>query len=118
MRTILVVEDDPEIRSPLVDRLESAGYHVQTAANGMEALERLRDSGAISLILLDLMMPRMNGFEFRERQLTDSTMASVPVIVVTGHGQMAERIPSLGDVPCLRKPVDCGELLALIERLT
>jgi CheY-like chemotaxis protein len=118
MKTILLVEDDDEIRSSMADVLEHRGYHVRTASNGVEALEQLRESGAISLILLDLMMPRMNGFVFRERQLKDPTLASIPVIVITAYGQMAENIASLGPIPCLRKPVVYDELVALIERLT
>ncbi|HEY3360215.1 MAG TPA: response regulator [Polyangia bacterium] len=118
LKTILLVEDDPEIRASMSDILEQHGYYVRTAANGVEALEQLRESGSITIILLDLMMPRMNGFEFRERQLQDPTLATLPVIVITAYGQMAEKVAALGQVPCLRKPVDYQELIALIERLT
>jgi two-component system, chemotaxis family, chemotaxis protein CheY len=117
-KTILVVEDDPELRHSTGEFLRRSGYYVVAAADGVQGLELLRQSGAITLILLDLLMPRMNGFEFRERQMQDPTLAQIPVIVVTAHGQLAERAGALGAVPVLRKPLDFDELVRLIEQLT
>jgi len=118
LKTILVVEDDVDIREMTTELLREAGYFVEAAADGVEALACLRSSGAISLVVLDLNMPRMNGFEFRERQLADPTLAPIPVIAVTAYGQLAEQVARLGPVPCLKKPFDHDELLAMIERLT
>lgn len=118
LRTILVVEDDHDLRRLTTQLLREAGYFVEGAADGVEALDRLRSTGAISLIVLDLNMPRMNGFEFRERQQADPTLASIPVIAVTAYGQLAEQVARLGPVPCLKKPFDHEELLAMIDRLT
>ena len=118
LKTILLVDDDPDIREATGSLLRESGYFVETAANGVEALDSLRSSGAINLVLLDLNMPRMNGFEFRERQLADATLAAIPVIAVTAYGQLAEQLARLGPLPCLHKPVDGDELIGLIEKLT
>jgi CheY-like chemotaxis protein len=118
LRTILVVEDDHDLRQLTTAVLREVGYFVESAADGVEALEKLRTTGAISLVVLDLNMPRMNGFEFRERQLADATLAAIPVIAVTAYGQLAEQLARLGPIPCLKKPFGHEELLAMIERLT
>jgi CheY-like chemotaxis protein len=118
LKTILVVEDDIDIREMTGELLRDAGYFVESAADGVEALERLRSTGAISLVVLDLNMPRMNGFEFRERQLGDPTLAGIPVIAMTAYGQLAEQTARLGPVPCLHKPFERTELITMIERLT
>jgi two-component system, chemotaxis family, chemotaxis protein CheY len=117
MKTVLLVEDDPEVRDTTREALERMGFYVVSAADGMEALEVLRSTGSVSLILLDLMMPRMNGFEFRQRQRQDPTLAGIPVIVVTAYGQLAEKVQELGSVSTLRKPIDFDELSALLQRL-
>jgi CheY-like chemotaxis protein len=118
LKTILLVDDDPGIREATGELLRECGYFVDTAADGVEALERLRSTGAISLILLDLNMPRMNGFDFRTRQIADPTLAAIPVIVMTAYGQLAEQTARLGPLPCLRKPINGDELVAMIEKLT
>ena len=112
-----MVEDDHDLRELTTAILREAGYFVESAVDGVDALERLRSTGAISLIVLDLNMPRMNGFEFRERQLADPTLAAIPVIAVTAYGQLAEQLARLGPVPCLKKPFGHDELLAMIDRL-
>src|SRR5580765_7790969 len=81
--SILLVEDDFDMRDALIPILEYAGHHVVGAANGREALEQLRAGPKPSLILLDLMMPVMNGTEFRAEQLRDPALASIPVVVVS-----------------------------------
>jgi len=118
LKTILLVDDDPGVREATGELLREVGYFVETAADGVEALERLHSSGAINLILLDLNMPRMNGFDFRQRQVEDPTLAAIPVIVMTAYGQLAEQTARLGPLPCLRKPVNADELVAQIEKLT
>jgi two-component system, chemotaxis family, chemotaxis protein CheY len=118
LRTILVVEDDHDLRQLTTEFLREAGYFVESAVDGVDALEKLRSTGAISLVVLDLNMPRMNGFEFRERQQADPTLAAIPVIAVTAYGQLAEQIARLGPVACLKKPFDPDELIAMIDRLT
>src|ERR1700758_817248 len=84
---ILLVDDDIPSTEALKEMLEGAGYDVVCAENGREALARLHETGPICVILLDIMMPGMNGFEFREAQLKDPTLASIPVVVVTADGR-------------------------------
>src|SRR5437867_5669934 len=83
-KSILIVEDDADVRGALTAVLESEGYSVVEAAHGQEALQHLRANAAgFCMILLDLWMPVMNGWEFRAEQLKDPTLAEVPVMSVT-----------------------------------
>jgi len=116
MRPILVVEDDPDVRDALRLVLEQAGYGVVCAAEGREALDRLRDC-APSLILLDLMLPVMDGFEFRVQQLQDPAIAGIPVIVFSCGADIQEKVAPMRVAACLRKPVDVDALLDLIRVL-
>jgi CheY-like chemotaxis protein len=81
--TVLVVEDDQDIREALSDALGAEGYEVQVAENGRAGLEVLRGGCLADVILLDLLMPVMSGWEFRQEQLEDPTLAGIPVIVVS-----------------------------------
>ena len=80
---VLVVEDDPATREALVVFLRHEGYPAESVNDGQQALARLRDKKPPSLVLLDLMLPVMDGFEFRVQQLQDPTLAGIPVIVVS-----------------------------------
>jgi CheY-like chemotaxis protein len=111
-REVLLVEDDDDIRTDLAELLRLKGYSVQTAANGAEALDRLRDPELPCLILLDLMMPVMDGWQFREAQLQDDTLAEVPVVVITG---IAEDTAALQAKKVLRKPVRLDDLVSTIR---
>src|SRR5713226_6627597 len=82
-RRLLVVEDDWELRSSLSDLLRRDGYDVADAANGSEALDYLKSSPAPDLILLDLMMPVKDGWQFRIEQKKDPTIASIPVLAMS-----------------------------------
>src|SRR5207249_387698 len=83
--TVLVVEDDFDLRDALVPILEYEGHRVVSAANGREALDWLHAMPPPSLILLDLMMPVMNGEEFRAEQLRDPALASIPGVILSAH---------------------------------
>ena len=98
-RQILVVDDDTDLRETLGELLTEGGFDARLAENGRVALEVLR-SGTHHprLILLDLMMPEMNGWQFREEQLKDEALREIPVIVMTA------------------KPVGLGQLLEAVER--
>src|SRR5262245_6942739 len=97
-RTVLVVEDDAPTREVVGLILSSQGYATREAKNGQEALDRLRQGPPPGLILLDLAMPVMDGFEFRRRQLGDAALASVPVVVLSGLARAAGHAAALGDV--------------------
>jgi len=111
-RRVLVVDDDPDIRAVLSDVLGATGYEVATAGHGREALELLR-AQPFGLVVLDLMMPVMTGWEFREAQLGDPAIAHVPVIVVSA-ARAPRAVPAAAFLP---KPFDMDELLALTARL-
>jgi CheY-like chemotaxis protein len=90
-KTVLVVDDDDDLREMVAEMLELEGFDVRAARNGREALDFLRSNPAPSVIVLDLMMPIMNGQEFRTEQLRDETLARIPVVLLTaaydGRGQ-------------------------------
>ena len=89
---------------------------MSTAENGRQALERLREAEPCCCILLDIMMPVMNGFEFREEQLKDPKLAAIPVIVVTADGRARERAHQLGSDVFFQKPLSPPALLSAIRR--
>jgi CheY-like chemotaxis protein len=108
---ILVVDDDEDVRDAMCLVLERAGYVVSLAAHGKEALESLHQHGAPDLILLDLMMPVMDGWELRERLALDPDLARIPMIVLSA----GDRLPE--DVPILRKPVNLDTVLSTIANV-
>jgi CheY-like chemotaxis protein len=112
---ILIVEDDFDIRDALTQILEEEGYTVATAANGREALDALAGGPMPSLILLDLMMPIMNGWQFRAEQLKDARLASVPVLVISADPHLQAKVAMLGAVGILKKPIMLDDLLAAVE---
>ena len=118
-RSVLVVEDDPDIRESVVEVLQDEGYTVLAAADGQEALERLSGKDPRPhIILLDLMMPVMNGYQFRAAQLERADLAAIPVLVVTADANARAKAESLSAAGFVQKPVKIQPLLDLIERLT
>jgi CheY-like chemotaxis protein len=114
---VLVVEDDLEIRETLIEVLGEHGYEVVGAADGQEALSALRAGGAQPcLILLDLMMPRMDGRAFREAQVADAALASIPVVVLSAYHDVAENARDMRAAEHLRKPVRLAELLRIMRQ--
>lgn len=115
-RTVLVVDDDPYIREALAEVLEDEGYPVATAADGEEALERLAGAPAPALILLDLRMPGMSGWELRRRLLADPSLAGIPVVLLSADSRLEEAQAVLGAAGSLRKPPSLEDLLAAVGR--
>ncbi len=116
-RKIMVVEDDFAIRETIAELLEDEGYGVTRASNGAEALERLHDTAETNLILLDLMMPIMDGWEFRSRQRNDPQLADIPVVVLSADNSLEQKVSTLGVEAWLSKPFDVECLLETIDRL-
>ena len=112
-RIILLVDDDDDVREAFIDVLRNEGYEITTARNGCEALELLRRGARPGVILLDLMMPVMDGFEFRAQQLADPSLADLPVVVLTA-GLVSERVRQLRPLAYLTKPFDLDDLLRVV----
>jgi len=117
-RSVLLIEDDADIRESIASLLEQEGYRVDTACNGREALDRLEQLGsAPDVILLDLMMPVLDGAGFRSEQEKSPAFAQIPVVVVSGDGNPLPKAKSLGAAGWLKKPFEAGELLAVVDRV-
>ena len=114
---MLVIDDDPSICSALSEVLREEGFEVASATNGREALDLLRGGPAPSAILLDLMMPVMDGWDFRQVQLQDPGLRDIPVVVVTAAGFSPSTIRTqFGAVALIPKPVPLIELLNVLGR--
>lgn len=113
--TILLIEDDPQLRDSVQAVLEVEGYQVLTAGHGLEGLQRLQDAPAPCLILLDLMMPVMNGWEFLESMRERSDPVQPPVVVVSAAAQLDD-VQERFHCQVLHKPFDVDHLLALAEQ--
>jgi two-component system, chemotaxis family, chemotaxis protein CheY len=115
---ILLVEDDENIRQDLVCILEGEGYHVATAVNGSEAITCLQTITLPRLILLDLMMPVMNGWELLQELRKRQRFARIPIIIVSGAGKGAgnvqEQAKALGVAGYLEKPFELAYVLAMV----
>lgn len=114
MSVVLVVDDDTDLRETMCDVLEADGHATRSARNGAEALALLRREPGIDLVMLDLMMPVMNGWEFREAQLADIELSRIPVVVMTAAADLA-RSP-IAAAQILPKPVTTKALLAAIAQ--
>lgn len=110
---VLVIDDEADLRETLADLLEEEGFSTEQAANGVQALALLRaEAPRPDVILLDLMMPEMSGWQFRDEQLADPELASIPVVVMSAVD--ASGVDA--DVK-LKKPFDVRHLLSSVERL-
>jgi CheY-like chemotaxis protein len=112
-RTVLIVEDDQEIRETLKEIVAAEGYHTLEAQNGRVALDLIDRGNQPCLILLDLMMPEMNGWEFLEKRRQNAVIAAIPTVVVTAAGLGAT---PFGATSILKKPILLLELISLIEK--
>jgi CheY-like chemotaxis protein len=108
---ILIVEDDEDIRAAMAELLESEGFEVAVASNGKEGLEVLGQIGPPCLVLLDLMMPVMNGEDFLRQVRKDPALDLIPVIIVTASG----RTPLPGTQGILKKPFEINDLFATVS---
>jgi CheY-like chemotaxis protein len=112
--SVMVVEDDQDIRDILSEVLIGAGYSAVTACNGAQALEILKTVKP-GLILLDLNMPVMNGFEFRSLQKSDPAIAQIPTVVMSALHNMVAHLPELVIEEALEKPLELDQLLRVVE---
>jgi len=113
-KSILIVEDDDDVRECLAVFLEGEGYRVVEAEDGQQALVRLRSAPDFCLILLDLFMPVMNGWAFRAEQLRDPALATIPVIVISADAGTPQKATALGAVDSMVKPIEFDRLLQAV----
>jgi CheY-like chemotaxis protein len=114
---ILVVEDDDAIRESIMQLLDAQGYRVTGATNGRGALHYLRKAPVLpGLILLDLMMPVMDGWTFRTQQLADPRLADIPVVILSATNDPAHHAAELHVDEYLQKPLDVPRLLGIVDR--
>ncbi len=112
---VLVVEDDADIREALMDSLRESGCEVAGASNGVAALRYLATAQPLPcLILLDLMMPVMDGRAFRETQLQDPRIAHIPVVVLSAYRDVQASAEKLGAAAVLRKPPEMADVMSAI----
>jgi CheY-like chemotaxis protein len=115
-QVVLVVEDDPDALDAITTILEDAGYDALRAANGSEALRQLgHHNGRCDLILLDLLMPVMNGWDFRRRQKETPAFADIPVLLMSAGAHMPTVSGELNAAGYVTKPVEVSDLLAVVQ---
>jgi DNA-binding response OmpR family regulator len=112
---ILVVEDDMDLGETVCEILKMSGYRAVHATDGLVALQMLGEGGLYDLILLDLMMPRMDGWAFRQAQMRDKKLKNIPVVVLSAVGEISKPIKA-DDL--LRKPVAPDSLLETVRKFT
>jgi CheY-like chemotaxis protein len=113
---VLIVEDDEDVRRYIHQFLETEGYEVADACNGLEALQFLKTHRAPDVILLDLWMPVMDGISFRSVQLRNEKLSGIPIVVLSAGRDAKKRAELLGANSFLAKPPDLRQLVDTIER--
>ena len=118
-QTILIVDDEEDIRAVLHARLQTAGFQVQTASNGLDALERIRADPPPDLVILDIMLPDITGLDVCALVKRDRRLRRIPIILLTARSQPRDRLTgaALGADAFLNKPFSADELLTEIRRL-
>lgn len=117
-KRILLVEDDRDIREAIGDVLQIEGYAVDAVADGQEALDFLRSKPAPDVILLDLMMPIKDGFQFRIEQTADPKIADIPVVIMSADHKVEQKSAQLNVSRFLRKPIEIDALLEIMQSVT
>jgi len=114
---VLVVEDDETIRETLIEFLEEQGYEAVGAVHGQDALDKLAGTREPPcLIVLDLMMPVMDGLAFRQQQLEDPSLQRIPVVVISAYKDLERRTSDLNVAGHLQKPLKLVDLLGLVQQ--
>jgi len=112
----MVVEDDSDVRETILELLTEEGYQARGATNGRDALEKLRGARVPGLILLDLRMPVMDGWEFRRQMRRDPALSEIPVVVMSADCGLEKKTEGLAVAAVLAKPVGLEHLLQTIHR--
>ena len=115
-KNILIIEDDIYIHASLKELLEEEGFAVSSASNGEEGIRKLQNGEQPDLILLDLMMPVKDGFQFREEQMSNPAYREFPVVAMSAYGNLHTNKEKLSVEAYLKKPIDIDNLLATIRQ--
>jgi two-component system chemotaxis response regulator CheY len=115
---VLLVEDDQPLREVMFEALQMEGFDAAIVCNGAEAMHYLRSSPHPKLILLDLMMPVMDGAQFRQEQRANPSLCEIPVVLLSADRELADKAWALEVDAYLRKPVDLDELVKTVRRYT
>ena len=115
--SVLVVDDEPTMRSLFEEALAESGHSVAVAQDGADALDQLRDGSLPCVVLTDVRMPRMDGFELSRAVAEDPQLASIPIVVLTGHHNFMEMARQAGCDSFLTKPCPAPKLLAEIRTI-
>lgn len=113
---VLIIDDDADVREAISLLLSSEGHHSVAVNDGHQALECLEQGVPVCLILLDLMMPGMNGAEFRAKQRLDPRISSIPVVIITADGNAEGKARQLEVDGVLRKPMDAAILVSTVRK--
>lgn len=115
-KSVLVVDDELDVREILVDLLSDSGYSVSSASNGQEAMTLLKSNPDTGVVLLDLNMPVCNGIQFRKNQMEDVYVSSVPVVFLSAESNISVVANDLKVDGYIRKPVDLRILMTLVQK--
>jgi CheY-like chemotaxis protein len=118
VKTLLIVDDDEDIVDTVRMVLSRRGWQVEAAADGAVGLERLRSGLRPKVVLLDLMMPGINGWQFCDALRAEPELSHIPVVIISGAGDVGEKARSVGAVGHLRKPFELTELYEAVESAT
>lgn len=115
-KKVFVVEDDQDIREALTELLESEGYDVTTAENGQVGIDKLSAASQLpNLILLDLMMPVKDGFQFFAEKTAHPILSSVPVVIMSADRHILDKQKKLQAKAYIKKPVDIDHILKVVD---
>lgn len=112
---ILLVEDDQDLRESLQILIRRRGFNIDTAENGRDALEKIRPDAPPCLILLDLMMPVMDGWQLRAELLKRPPLAEIPVVLLSGVADLSSEARTLQAIDYLLKPIDLNRVYQLVS---
>ncbi len=116
MDTILIVEDDDDLRDSILELLQLRGFNVVAAADGQQALDELRAGLTPCLIILDLMLPVVSGWEFRNQQLSDPRLSEIPTVIVSGINNLEIESRRLQATAFVSKPINFDLLFKTVEQ--
>lgn len=116
MQTLFIIDDNPDVLAVTLDFFSKKGYETVGATNGLDAIRMLRQVNP-DLIITDIMMPQMDGFKLLKELKNSPLTSSIPILVISGHGQMADSFEAMGVNGFLAKPFSTKQLLMKVEEI-